>query len=235
MRALITIISALIVMAARTQAVDWDTLNVNCDPIPPQATVSFSIGYPKGWRAFQDYSQGWRDIYNGFVVAPHNPGPICSFSGPTTTNTLKVQGHGHTFYLIWPSDGATAAEAAATFFNDNRSTTTFTHKSLTPIKTRAGDSGWLVESEGYLVNDPAISKLILDPAFMRKTNALDEITQLEKNVNPSQKTPVIYHDFFFHSGNLGAIDVEIMTEAADISGRLELDNLVLKTLRFYGT
>jgi hypothetical protein len=45
---------ALIAMAAQTQAMDWDTLSVNGNPIPPQATVSFSIGYPKGWTAFQD-------------------------------------------------------------------------------------------------------------------------------------------------------------------------------------
>jgi hypothetical protein len=140
----------------------------------------------------------------------------------------------YTSYLIWPSDGATAAEAAATFFNDNRSAA-FTHKSMTPIKTSAGDSGWLVETESYLFKDPAISKLLLDPAFMRKTNVMDEITRLEKNVKPSQKIPVIFHDFFFHSGELGAIRVEIMTEAAEAPWRSQLDRLVLETLRFNGT
>jgi hypothetical protein len=232
MRALVTTISALILMAAQIQAMDWDTLSVGGDPIPPQATVSFSIGYPKGWRPFQDYSQEQHDIYNGIVVSPRQFGPICSFSHLATNNMLMEKGH--TLYSIWPSEGATAAEAATTFFNEELSAPAFTPKNMTPIKTSAGDSGWLVESESYLVKDPAISKLILDPVFMRKTNAVEEITQLEEKVKPSQKTPVIYHDFFFHSGKLGAIRVEIMTEAADAPWRSQLDRLVLETLRFNG-
>lgn len=223
-------VSVVIVTAAQTQAMDWDTLSVGGDPVPPQATVSFSIGYPKGWHVFEDYGQEQHDIYNGIVVSPRQFGFICSFNPLATTNALNE--HGHTAYSVWPSGGATAAEAAATFFNDNRNEWAYTHKSLTPIKTSAGDSGWLVESESYLFKDPAISKLTLDPAFMRKTNALDEITRLEKNARPSQKIPVIFHDFFFHSGNLGAIRVEIMTDSGDVSWRSQLDHLVLETLRF---
>ena len=232
MRAFATTISALIAMAAQTQAMDWDTFCVNGNPVPHQATVSFFIGYPKGWLAFQDHSQGWHDIYSGIVIAPCNPGPICSFGQPATTNTLKEQEH--VLYTVWPSGGATAKEAAETFFNDKRGAAGYAHKSIKPVKTRAGDSGWLVESDGYLIKDPAIAKLTLDPAFMRKTNALDEIIQLEKNVKPDQKIPVIYHDFFFHSGKLGAIHIQIMTETANSSWRSQLDRLVLDTLRFNG-
>lgn len=229
----VTITVALIAMTAQTRALDWDTFSVNQDPVPPQATVSFSIGYPKGWFVTQDYRQEMCDIYYD-VPTPAAPafGPICSFSQPAATNTLKEQGF--TGYSIWASGGATAKEAAEKFFTDKRTASAYTQKSLKPVNTGVGEPGWLVESDGYVITDSAITKLISDPAFWKSTNAVDEYVQLTKNLKPSQETPIVYHDFFFHSGPLGAIRIEIMTQAANTSWRSRLDRLVLETLRFSG-
>lgn len=226
-------IGALIVMAmaAQMQAMDWDILSVNENP-DAEATVSFSIGYPKGWLVSQDYRQERQDIYDDIVVPAglHQPAWICSFSQPSTTDAFKEQGY--TAYQIWPSTGASAKDAAEAFFNDKRTATAYTQKSIAPIKTRAGDLGWLVESEGYLLTDPVISKLMFDRAFLKSTNAMQHLIKLEKNLKPSQKTPIIYHDFFFHSGTLGAIRIEIWTQEANASWRSQLDRMVLETLRF---
>jgi hypothetical protein len=219
-------LGAFIAMAAQTQAMDWDTVTVNGAPIPPQATVSFSIGYPKGWHAFQDYSQGWHDIYNGNVVAPRNSGPICNFGQMATTHTFREQKI--TWYSIWPSGEATAKEAAEKIFTDKRTATAHTQKSLKPIKTNAGNAGWLVESESYMPYSPGPP----DPAFFKNAKAANQTVQLEAIDKPTQKIPIIYHDFFFHTGTLGAIHIQIMTETGNRSWRSQLDDIVLKTLRF---
>jgi hypothetical protein len=236
MRILATIIGALtvIVMAAQTRAMDWDILTINKPP-DAEATVSFSIGYPKGWLATQDYGQERRDIYKDIVVpaGQRHASWICSFAQPSTTNAFTEQGY--TCYEIWPTSGATAKDAAESFFADKRNASVFTQKSIAPIKTRAGESGWLLESEGYLLTDPAISKLMFDPTFLKNTNGLKHLIQLEKNLKPSQKTPIMYHDFFFRPGNRGAIRIEIWTQTANASWRSRLDHMVLETLRFNGS
>jgi hypothetical protein len=216
MRTLVTTISALIAMSAQTQAMDWDTFTGNEYSIAPPATVSFSIGYPKGWRV-TDLNQRQHDIYKDVVVLPP-VGPIWIFFGSATTD-LKEQGH--TFYTIEQSCGTTAKEAAEEFIMDIQSASAYTPTSISPVKTSAGDSGWLVESEGYLFNDPAIGKLARDSEFIGKT--------------PGQKIPVIYHDFFFHTGKMGAIRIQIMTDTANASWRSQLDRVVLDTLRFHGS
>ena len=249
MRVLVATIGALTVMAmaSQTQATDWnvatvgagtragglfwDVLTVYGHPIPPPATVSFSIGYPKGWLT-QEYRQERQDIYNnGILVAPLDPGPICIFGQPAITNTLEQQSF--TTYLIWRAGAGTARENAEAFFNGKRSTETeYCHKSIKAVKTSAGDSGWLVESEGYITSNPAVRKLVLDPDFMKTTNAWNEILALNKTVKPDRKIPVTFHDFFFHSGSPGAIQIEIMTHTANASWRSQMDRMVLGTLRF---
>ena len=212
-------ISAFVIMTAHSQALDWDTLSVNQNPIPAEATVSFSIGYPKGWMAIQNYSQEWQDIYFDVPTSSSNYDPlhvICSFSEPAT-NVLK---HGFTSCTIFLSGGATAEKAAENFFNDKRSATAYTQKGLSPIKTNAGDSGWLVESKG---------SLSLFPFVMTNTS---QIISFMKSKTPGDDVPVIYHDFFFHAGTKGAIRIQIMTQAANPAWREELDQLVLQTLRF---
>jgi hypothetical protein len=47
MRALLMPFSALFVMAAQTQAMEWDTFS-SANPVPASALVSFSIGYSEG-------------------------------------------------------------------------------------------------------------------------------------------------------------------------------------------
>src|SRR5580692_9431349 len=130
MRAHVLTLSAfIIVMAAQTQAMDWDTFRVN-EPPDAESTVSFSIGYPKGWRAFQDYSEERHDIYFDLIVpAGHfSNGIICSFGQPVTPNTLKHQNL--ICYLVWHLNGASAKEAAEQFFTDKRSATAYTQKSI---------------------------------------------------------------------------------------------------------
>lgn len=102
---------------------------------------------------------------------------------------------------------------------------------MTEVKTSAGDSGWLVESEGYLIQYSATTELMND-AFLERTNPMNELLQSEKPAKDAQKIPVIYHDFFFHSGKSGAIRIQIMTDTADATRRSQLDDLALETLRF---
>jgi hypothetical protein len=143
-----------------------------------------------------------------------------------TTNLFKDQCY--TEYSIWPSRGATAKEAAEAFFKDKRTATAYTQKSITQIKTSAGDSGWLVESESYITFGG------LDPAILKNAKASGLSVQLVPIEGPTQKIPIIYHEFFFHSGSLGSIRVEIMTQSANPSWRSQLDQVVLQTLQFNG-
>jgi hypothetical protein len=226
MRAIILSTCAFIAMAAPIEAIDWETLTVNGNPIPPQATVSFSIGYPKGWHVFQNYSQERHDIYNG-IATPSQFGPICSFDQLVTNIAAPITNQTFTMYWVLPSDGAPAKDAAEAFFSNKQKTTSYTSTSIKLIKTRAGDSGWLVESEGFLM-------IGTDPIDSKNAKAFDPnslIVQLVE-IKPTKKIPIIYDDFFFHSGPLGAIHIEIMTERANISRRSQLDDLVLNTLRF---
>ena len=52
---------------------------------------------------------------------------------------------------------------------------------------------------------------MFDPAQLKGTNTLRDVIPMTKNLKSSQEVPIIYHDFFFHSGKLGAIRIEIMT------------------------
>jgi hypothetical protein len=86
-----------------------------------------------------------------------------------------------------------------------------------PIETSAGDSGWLVESEGYITFGG------LDPAILNEAKPFESNVRLIPIKEPTQKIPIIYHDFFFHSGSLVSIRVEIMTQSANTSWRAQLD------------
>jgi hypothetical protein len=229
MRAMILSTCALIAMTAQTQAMDWETFSFNQDSTSPQESTSFSIGYPKGWESFQDHSQDRKDGLN--VVSLRTTSFICCFGDSATTATNVENTQRHTSYFIWPSHGATAAEAASTFFNDEGNVPAYQHETMTEIKTSADDSGWLVESAGYLMRYPAVAKL-MNNAFLERTNPANELLRLEKDNNTGEKIPVIDHDYFFHSERQGAIHIQIMTDAANAALRLELDHLVLETLRF---
>jgi hypothetical protein len=208
--------------AAQTWALDWGTISINQNPVPAEALVSFSIGYPKGWQASEDPAIAYQDIYDNVVVSPHRYDTICSFNPNGQTNLLQPPGIASC--SIWPAGDMTAKEAAEAFFKDTRSPAKYSHKHLSPVTTSARDSGWLVESKGTLRFYPTLI-----------TNGMD-FFKLEKSNSKFEIIPVVYHDFFFRSGsshgNKEAIRIEIITQATDSSCRSELDHLVLKTLLF---
>jgi len=211
-------------LAPQTWALDWDTLSINQNPTPAEALISFSMGYPKGWQAFEDPAIAYQDINDNVVVSSHRYDAICSFTPNGQTNLSQPPAIASC--SIWPAGDVTAKEAAEAFFKDTRSAAVYSHKHLSPVATSAGDSGWLVESKGTLRFWPTVV-----------TNGID--INLEKDNLKFEETPVIYHDFFFRSGNSHgnkeAIHINIMTRASDSSCRSELDHLVLQTLRFSDT
>ncbi len=187
------IFAALLMTAGSTWALESDTYSLNPKPAPHSALVSFSIGYPKGWYVSEDPSLQRADVYNDIPVGPQGEN-VCNFNEPAT----DVSKNGITMYSIWRSDVVTAKEAADRHIANMAAQSWHTEKSLNPVKTSAGDSGWLVESKGYVITDPAVRKFMTDPTSWKGTNVLQKLTQMEKNVKLSQKVPVIYHDFFFH-------------------------------------
>src|SRR5215469_10976481 len=81
MRRLMVILSGMMLAAtAHVRAVDWNIFSINQNPFPPNAIVSFSVGYPKGWKVDQD--SNWRDdIYFDHPIGPSGEN-ICTFSQP---------------------------------------------------------------------------------------------------------------------------------------------------------
>ena len=188
MRTLLIMFSAVFITAtAQTLALESDVFSINQFAISHSSPVSFSIGYPKGWRVTQDSSPQ----LGGFITTDGIW--ICTF-WPTNYSSTNW-----TTFTIWRSGGATTKEAAESFLASTRKDGIYTEKGLSSVRTSAGDSGCLVECEA--------------------------------NINGVR---VIAHDFFFHSGNKGAIRILIVTPAADSSWRSELDQMVSQTLRFDG-
>jgi hypothetical protein len=216
MRRLMVISSGVIIAAtAHVRALDWNTFSINQNPVPANAVVSFSIGYPQGWKMMQT---GWwrEDIYFDHPVPPAPTEMVCAFSQPSWVANLTNL----TMFAIFDSYGRPAKDAAESFARNMKDYT------LSPVKTAAGDSGWLLESRGDVKINPSISEseftgsglsVHLIPAF---TNSAVE--------------KVIGQQYFFHSGSKGSIRICIMTPAGDSVLRSELDKLVLQTLRFGG-
>jgi len=218
MRKPIILFAALLMTAGYAWSMESDTYYLNLLPTPHSALVAFSIGYPKGWRVNEDSSLQRADVYND--IALPSPGiNICSFNECGT----NIQKNGMTTYRIWRSNGTTAKEAAEKFIASMKPHDWEKEKSLSPAKTSAGDSGWLVESEGYINYYPGPKK---------GTNAMPNLLPMMQSNAPCEKIPVVFHDFFFHVGNRGAIQIEITTGADKASWRSEMDQLVLQTLRF---
>jgi hypothetical protein len=217
MRALLIPFSALVIMAAQTQAIEWDTF-ISANPVPASALVSFSIGYPKGWTVCEIPGIQHQDLGPLYDSPPEW---IFGGSGPTNLQNFTV--------TIWRSDDATAEETPEEFLADMRKL----HGNGRAFKTSAGDSGWLVESKDYLVcHLPWLSN---DPSWPLSRNILSDLPQMQQSRQPSIKVPVIFDSFFFRSespGNKAGIQIQIMTNAADSSRRAELEQLVLQTLRF---
>lgn len=227
MRKLMLIVSCMMMAAAaQTRALEWNVFSINQNPVPATAVVSFSIGYPKGWRAIQ--SGSWRqDIYFD-LITPQQSSFICTISPPP----LTLNATNWMLFFIFPSEGNTAKGAAEGFAKSLSQranapaapvapatpapnslngldvkfvaakplfemTSPWIEKRLRPVTTAAGDSGWLVESEASTTTGKMIAQ-----------------------------------DYFFHSGKKGSIRIDIVTHAWNKGLRSDLDNLVLQTLRF---
>jgi hypothetical protein len=221
MRVLALIFGVLLaLLAVQTRAMDWSALTLNQRPVMPTRTgppACFSIGYPKGWQVTEDPTCS-PNIYDNTIYDS-----FCMFTPGNKIGSLKPQKL--TLYSVWPYGDANAKDAAETFLKDTRLPRTAFRKHLSPIITSAGDSGWLVESEGDL---PLYH---LDTLF---TNGMD-LSKIKTNHSKFENVPVIFHDYFFSSGisrNEQAVKIEIMTQTTDSSIRSQLDQLVLQTLRF---
>lgn len=221
MRRVMVILSGMMIAAtARVHALDWNVFSINQNPVPATAVVSFSIGYPNGWQAMQNSS--WRqDIYNDIVTPLPGCGIICNFwQHPSSANLTNW-----TNFVIFRSSGKTARDAAESLARNMRD---YTEKSLSPVKTAAGDSGWLLESKcDFKIGEP-----IGGPISPGKFNRNGLTVQLIPADSRFTVEKEIDHEYFFHSGSKGSIRIEIMTPAWNQALRSELDKLVLQTLRF---
>ncbi|HUA65993.1 MAG TPA: hypothetical protein VME24_09105 [Alphaproteobacteria bacterium] len=229
MRRLMVIFSGMMIAAtSHVRALVWNTFSINQNPVPPNAIVSFSIGYPKGWNAFHD--SNWRDdIYFDHPIGPSGEN-ICIFSQPypnaNSTNWMNTISRSFTMVAIFYSHDRPAREAAESFAKG------CTEKSLSSVETVAGDTGWLLESE----HDFKIK--VGPPPPMANFSGNDHNVVLKPVGGPDAHDDVekvIGQEYFFHSGSKGSIRIEIVTSAGDSAFRSELDKLVLQTLRFGGS
>jgi hypothetical protein len=125
MRCLIlTWIGLIAATAMQTRAMEWNVYRLNENPVPTLALASFSIGYPRGWKANQVNDERG-DIYFDTVIQPVNPTTmICSFCPTNIMNQAN-----------WAS--------IVIFLSGNKMAKL--EKNLSPIKTSAGNSGCLRE------------------------------------------------------------------------------------------
>ncbi|MGC9940677.1 MAG: hypothetical protein ABSE48_02515 [Verrucomicrobiota bacterium] len=214
MRALILTFGVLLIAApVQMQALESDVYSINKPPVPGEALVSFSIGYPKGWRVMEDPRHQQTDVYYD-VVGPIPSSMICAF-WPTNISSA-------TSYVVWRTEGASNLKAAEHFLASVHQLGLYKEKIITAVRTSTGDSGCLVECEADLENNIVVPPNLLGT----KTGVL---------LSPIHGVGrVVSHDYFFRGGEKGCIRISIVTQTVDLSSRSELDQMVLKTLRFHG-
>jgi hypothetical protein len=206
----------MIAAAAHVRALEWNTFSINQNPVPPNAIVSFAIGYPKGWQVSQD--SNWRhDIYFGLAVGPR--GEAIAMITPLHPNLISTE---LTLVAIFYGHDRPAKEAAESFARG------YTKESLSPVRTASGDSGWLLESERVFKIGGPITK----GGFTGSGLSVQLIPAYITPVGPTVEKKFVDQQYFFHSGSKGSIRVEITTPAGNSVLRSELDKLVLRTLRF---
>lgn len=205
----------MIAATAYVRALDWNTFSINQNPVPANTVVSFSIGYPQGWKAMQT---GWwrEDIYFDHPVPPAPSEMVCAFSQPPSTANLTNL----TVFAIFYNHDRPAREAAESFARNTKDYT------LSPVKTAAGDSGWLLESK----HDIDIGGPINESEFKSSGLSVHLIPASNSTVEK-----VIEQQYFFHSGSKGSIRIDIMTPEWNSDLRSQLDKLVLQTLSFSGS
>lgn len=214
MRPLLMPFAAALIMAAQSQAMEWNVFTTGPNPDSASNSVSFSIGYPKGWLVNRIPSPHQSDFYSGPVLSAGSE--IWSFAGASSTNSQYLR-----VVTICRSVEATAAEAAESF-SDNLPVPA--RPALRAVKTAAGDSGWMVERK---------EDSVFHPAWMVRDD-IPLSTQIQEG-QPAQEITLVHQAFFFRSKSPGiraGLLIEITTNAADSAGRAELDQLVLQTLQF---
>ncbi len=153
MRALILMLGVLFVgVTAKSQALESDVYSINLSPVPPSALVSFSIGYPKGWKVTEEPGHQLQDVYYDVVTPFYDTDLICAFLQTNAWNETNW-----TSFTIFRSTGETAKDAAKLLLKNMHQLGTYTERSLGPIKTSAGDEGWLLECQANFKGNRVIS------------------------------------------------------------------------------
>jgi hypothetical protein len=108
---------------------------INESALPGSAPVAFSIGYPKGWTKAENTTPF---MEGGTSVEAHQV--VCSFTTPFDSAGIQTN---YAFMTIFRAYGASAREEAEHLAARMRKMSDEV-RSLTPIRTKAGDSGYLL-------------------------------------------------------------------------------------------
>ena len=118
------------------QVKDYQVYRVAQAAISHSRPVSFSVGYPNGWT-LSDYNR----TQPGDLHVPDDE-IVCAFHSPPSHDWADI--------TIWRASDGTAQEEAEAFARDVRQNfSTYSQKRFDPIKTKAGDAGYLVAFEGH--------------------------------------------------------------------------------------
>ena len=126
---------------------EFETFSTKQFTITHTSPVSFSVGYPKGWKVTQDD----RPSSGEFVTADHEW--IAQF---WQTNRADFQTNGTTFTLF-RAHGATAKQEAESFLASVTKRGIYKERSLAEVKTASGETGYLLECEATLQGVKEIS------------------------------------------------------------------------------
>ena len=139
MRALTLILSALLIgVVEYSHSAEFDTFLIQQFGITHTSPVSFSVGYPKGWKVTRDETPS-----SGEVVIMDREW-IAQF---WQTNYSDVETNPITFTLF-RAHGRTAKEEAEHLLTSIKRLGLYRERSLTEVKTMSGDTGYLLECEG---------------------------------------------------------------------------------------
>ena len=130
-----------------SHAMEFETFSTKQFTITHTSPVSFSVGYPKGWKVTQDD----RPSSGEFVTADHEW--IAQF---WQTNRADFQTNGTTFTLF-RAHGATAKQEAESFLASVTKRGIYKERSLAEVKTASGETGYLLECEATLQGVKEIS------------------------------------------------------------------------------
>jgi hypothetical protein len=138
MRSKIEMLAALMLSASSSaEPKDYEVYTLRQSSISHSQPVSFSVGYPVGWTKTESGKPQTGELLT------LDPQPVCTFwSDAATTNRASV--------TIFRALGGSAQEDAEHFASAVRQRSiTYAQKRIAPIKTEAGDAGYLVVFEAH--------------------------------------------------------------------------------------